>query len=192
MPATLFLLLSSWIPWPPSLCCTESEDSSDFELSEFLPATALTTQDWAYPASTKTEDTEYHLLHSKYGGKQQDGVMSSDRCLSSFGARLFVLAFWFPWFPGSLRCVAQNPRILLMVNLIQRIHYSYACASFFSLPFYFLIETRCNYTLSLNRVQVQTLPTAQVPSALTDAFSWGHDPLTPVKPGHKRLLDGLL
>ena len=45
--------------------------------------------------------------------------MSSDTCLSSFGARLFVLALQFPWFPGSLRCVAQNPRILL-VNLIQR------------------------------------------------------------------------
>ena len=39
----------------------------------------------------------------------------------------------FPWFPGSLRCVAQNPRILLMVNLIQRIHYNYACAFYFSL-----------------------------------------------------------
>ena len=44
--------------------------------------------------------------------------------------------FWllrFTWIPGFLRCVAQNPRILLMVNLI---HYNYACVFFFSLPFF--------------------------------------------------------
>ena len=28
----------------------------------------------------------------------------------------------------------------------------------------------------INSVRVHTLPTAQVPSALTDSFSWGHDP----------------
>ena len=28
------------LPWLPSFCCTESEDSSDFEFSEFIPATA--------------------------------------------------------------------------------------------------------------------------------------------------------
>ena len=35
-----FLLLSSWLPWPPSFCCTESEGSGEFELSEFIPAAA--------------------------------------------------------------------------------------------------------------------------------------------------------
>ena len=33
------------------------------------------------------------------------------------------------------------------------------------------------YTV-INSVYVQTLPTEQVPSALTDSFSWGHDPFT--------------
>ena len=72
------------------------------------------------------------------------------------------------WFPGSLRCVAQNPRILLLMNLIQ-IHYSYACTTFFSLPFYFL---SCHF----NRVQVQTLPTEQAAPVLTDSFSRGYGP----------------
>ena len=84
----------------------------------------------------------------------------------------------FPWFPGSLRCVAQNPRILLMVNVIQRIHYSYACAFYFSLPFYFSHrDPRC-CTLSFNCVQVQTLPKEQATPALTDSFSRGYDPYT--------------
>ena len=30
----------------------------------------------------------------------------------------------------------------------------------------------------INCVQVQNLPTAQVTPALTDSFSWGHDPFT--------------
>ena len=28
------------VSWLPSFCCTESEDSSEFEFSEFIPATA--------------------------------------------------------------------------------------------------------------------------------------------------------
>ena len=53
-------------------------------------------------ASAKTEDAEYHLLHSTEGGKQQAGLMSSDTCLSSFVACLrflaprFLLVSWFP------------------------------------------------------------------------------------------------
>ena len=37
---TLFLLLFFWLSWSLSFCCTESEDSSDSEFSEFIPATA--------------------------------------------------------------------------------------------------------------------------------------------------------
>ena len=91
MLATLFLLLSSWIPWVPSLCCTESEDSSDFELSEFFPATALTTQDWAYPASTKTEDTEYHLLHTMLSEVTSNRDETGRSCETS-GHRVFQIS----------------------------------------------------------------------------------------------------
>ena len=102
--------------------------------------------------------------------------MISDTCLSSFGARLFSWLLWFSWFPGSLRCVAQNPRILLMVNLIQRIHYSYACAFYFSFPLYFSHRdpmSRCHLTVC----KCKTLPTEQAAPALTDSFSRG-DPST--------------
>ena len=98
--------------------------------------------------------------------------MSSDTCLSSFVARLLVLA---PRFLGSLRCVAQNPRILFMMNLIQRIHCSHACTTFFSLPCYFLIVNRCIAHCQFNRVQVQALPTEQAAPVLTDSFSRGYD-----------------
>ena len=80
--------------------------------------------------------------------------------------------------PGSLRCVAQNPRIQKMMNLIQRIHCSYACASFFSLPFYFPIVTRCTAHCHFNCVQVQTLPTEQAAPVLTDSFSRDYNPYT--------------
>ena len=36
-----------WLPWLPSFCCTESEDSSNFECSEFIPATACV---WLIPS----------------------------------------------------------------------------------------------------------------------------------------------
>ena len=35
-----FLLLFSLLSWSPSFRCTESKDSSNFELSDFTPATA--------------------------------------------------------------------------------------------------------------------------------------------------------
>ena len=97
--------------------------------------------------------------------------MSSDTCLSAFVARLLVLAPGFSWFPGSFRCVAQNPMILLMMNSIQR-------TTFFSLPCYFRIETRCTTHCHFNRVQVQTLPTEQDAPVSTDSFSRGYDPDT--------------
>ena len=65
-----------------------------------------------------------------------------------------------------------------MMNFIQRIHYSYACAYFFSLPFYFLIVTRCTAHCHFNRVQVQALPTEQAAPVLTDSLSQGYDPYT--------------
>ena len=37
---------------------------------------------------------------------------------------------------------------------------------------------RCYCTLSSTVCKCHTLPTAQVPSALTDSLSWGHDPFT--------------
>ena len=49
---------------------------------------------------------------------------------------------------------------------------------FFSLPFYFLIVTRCTAHCHFNRVQVQTLPTEQAAPVLTDSFSRGYDPYT--------------
>ena len=73
----------------------------------------MRSRDWTYPASTWTEDTEYHLLHSMQGGKQQVGLMSSDTCLSSLGARLLVLAPRFllvSWFP-SLCCAESEDSI---------------------------------------------------------------------------------
>ena len=36
-----------WLPWHPSFCCAEAEDSSDFEFSEFTPATACV---WLIPS----------------------------------------------------------------------------------------------------------------------------------------------
>ena len=86
--ATLFLLLSSWLPWSPSFCRTESEDSSDFEFNEFIPATD---------------------------------------------------------------CVWLIPSCFL-------------CLMYFHMV--------------INCVQVHTLPTAQVPSAFADYFSWCHEPFT--------------
>ena len=111
--------------------------------------------------------------------RRQDGLMSSDTCLSL--PVVSVCLSWllpFPWFPGSLRCVAWNPRILLMVNVIHRIHYSYACASYFSLPFSVSHRDPMYCTLSFNCVQVQTLPTEQAAPALTESFSRGYDPYT--------------
>ena len=64
-------------------------------------------RDWTFPASAKIEDIEYLFLQSTKGGNQQAGLMSSHfRCL-------FCVSWLtgFSWFPGSLRCVAQNPRI---------------------------------------------------------------------------------
>ena len=91
--------------------------------------------------------------------------MSSDTWKNSFGAVCLSWLLRFPWFPGSLRCVAQNPRILLMVNLIQRIHYSYACAFYFSLPLHFSHRDPMYCTLSFNCVPLQTLPTEQAAHA---------------------------
>ena len=65
-----------------------------------------------------------------------------------------------------------------MVNLFQRIHYSYACAFYFSLPFSFSHRDPMYCTLSFNCVQVQTLPTEQAAPALTDSFSRSSDPYT--------------
>ena len=104
--------------------------------------------------------------------------MSSDTCLSSFVARLLVLAPRFllvSWFP-SLCCAESEDSIddeFNSENSLQlRLYY------LFSLPCYFLIETRCTAHCHFNRVQVQTLPTEQAAPVLTDSFSPGYDPYT--------------
>ena len=58
-----------------------------------------------------------------------------------------------------------------MMNLIQRIHYSYVCG--------FSSHRRPDLLhCHLNRVQVQTLPTEQAAPVRTDSFSQGYDPYT--------------
>ena len=81
-------------------------------------------------------------------------------------------------FPSALHERLLNPRILLMLNFVQRIHCSYACAFHFSLPFSFSHRDPVYCTLSFNCVQVQALPTEQAAPALTDSFSRGYDPYT--------------
>ena len=72
----------------------------------------------------------------------------------------------FSWFPGSLRCVAQNLRISIVkiFNSVNSLH--------------FLIATRCTAHCHFNRVQVLALSTEQAAPVLTDSFSRGHDPFT--------------
>ena len=104
--------------------------------------------------------------------------MSSDTCLSSFGARLFVLAPpvpLVPWFP-SLCCTESEDSIdgeviLGFITATPVLPFS-AFRRIFSHrdPMY------C--TLSFNRVQVQTLPTEQAALVPTDSFSRGYDPYT--------------
>ena len=93
-------------------------------------------------ASTKTEDIEYR--HPWLNARWKD-------YRSDWWAEL--LAFLFLWCPivcsgsscylalGFLRCVAQNPRIQLTLNWIQRVQCSYACVVFFQ-PLALLIEIR--------------------------------------------------
>ena len=54
----------------------------------------------------------------------------------------------FSWFPGSLRCVAQNHRILLLKKSIQWIHCSNACTTFFLLSVLFSHRDPMYCTLS--------------------------------------------
>ena len=64
----------------------------------------------SFPASVKTEDSEYLLFHFTKE-KLQDGLMCSDYLSPFFGCPLRVLApRCFSWFPG-FRGVEQNPRI---------------------------------------------------------------------------------
>ena len=60
-----------------------------------------------------------------------------------------------------------------MLNFIQRIHYSYACDSYFQPSVLFSHRDPMYCTLSFNRVQVQTLPTVQAAPVLIDSFCAG-------------------
>ena len=65
--------------------------------------------------------------------RRHDGLMSQGTRQSL--PLVPVCLFWllrFPRIPGFLRCAGRAPRVPLM----QRIHYSYACVLFFSLPFF--------------------------------------------------------
>ena len=103
--------------------------------------------------------------------------MSPDTCRPSFVACLRVLAPVSPGFLVALRCVAQNPMILLTRNLIQWITATPVLPSF-CFPCYFLIATRCTAHWHFNRVQVQAWPTGQAAQVLTFSFSRGYDPYT--------------
>ena len=82
-----------------------------------------------------------------------------------------------PWLPVPLSDVAPNPRILVFefVGIQHSI-----CLCDISVFFQFSEITSGQDALPtvLNSGFVHTLPTVQVPSALTDSFSWGHDPFT--------------
>ena len=66
-----------------------------------------------------------------------------------------------------------------MVILIQRSHFSYAYAFYFSLPFLLLIETRCAAQCHLTVCTVQTLANrASRTSTNRLFFSRGYDPYT--------------
>ena len=104
--------------------------------------------------------------------------MSSDTCLFSFGARLFVLADRFPWFPGLLRCVAQNPRDSIDDEFHSENSLQLRLCFFFQPSVLFSHRDPMYSTLSFNRVQVQTLPTEKAAPVLTDSFSHRYDPYT--------------
>ena len=121
------------------------------------------------------EDLEKDNGHSLVLALKRSGTVSVKTVHKENGTiwriRLFSWLLPFRWFPDFFRCVALNPRILL--NWIQRIYSSNSLCFFLkTIPFVFRVW--CNYTLVL----VRTSPTAQVPSALKDSLSRGHDPYT--------------
>ena len=78
--------------------------------------------------------------------------------------------------PGFLRCVAQNPRIQLTLNLIQRIQYSCACVFFFQ-QLALLIEIR--RTAHCHLTVCKCKPCQQRKYTCSDRiFSWDYDPYT--------------
>ena len=94
--------------------------------------------------------------------RRQDGLMSSDTCPSLPLVSVclsWILRFtWFPFpsFDGEFDS--------------EKIHYSYACAFYFSLPFSFSHRDPVYFTLSFNCVQVQTLPTEQTRTSSNRLF----------------------
>ena len=96
----------------------------------------------------------------------QVGLMSHGAC-HTFPPVVFLA-------PLALRFVAQNPRIPAASNSVNLFQQQPVFDS--SLRVFFFVFDVTTHTV-INSVQVHTLPTAQVPSALTDSFSWGHDHL---------------
>ena len=102
--------------------------------------------------------------------------MSSDTCLSSFGAWFVCLGSPVPlvsWFP-SLCCAESEDSVEF--NLENSLQLRLCFLFHHSVLFSHRDPMYC--TMSFNRVEVQSLPTEQVPSALTDSFSRGYDPDT--------------
>ena len=94
------------------------------------------------------------------------GLMSCSACHTL--PLVVFLAFLVP-----LRWVAQNLRTQRFSNSVNLYQQQLVFDSFL-LAFVFDFH---KHTV-INSVQVHILPTVQLPSALTDSFSWGHDPFT--------------
>ena len=102
--------------------------------------------------------------------------MNSDTCLSSFGARLFVVAplgALVSWFP-SLCCAESEDYIDGEFNSDNSLQLR-LCFLFSAFRFIFSSRPDVLHTVP-NSVQVQTVPTVQAAPVLTDSFSRGHDP----------------
>ena len=138
-----------------------------------------------FTASTKTEGTARTTKLVSSG--KRSGWTGELRYLPHASSGFPVVFQVFPgspWLP-SMRCSESEDSSDLNSEKLFQQQPVFLLSLCFSLMFDVL------HTV-INSVYVQTLPTEQATSALTDFFSRVMTPsLRPLRPGHKRLLDGL-